>query len=310
MSVLDTIDLTLQLNKKEYEKRLADLQFKMLRLQRAVFQLGHRVVIVLEGWDASGKGGAIKRLTEASDPRGFVVHAIAAPTPEERAHNYLWRFWTRLPRDGQIVIFDRSWYGRVLVERVEKFATLREWQQAYSEINDFERTIHNDRTTILKFFVHISNDEQFDRYKDRETDPLKSWKLTPEDWRNRDKWDDYYGAIDEMLTRTSTEIAPWHVVAGNNKRWARINVLETVVSELVADMPFDFDDHNELILDREAAQARLEAGQLSANAVEAVIEEEEKVQRLMERQSKQRQESGNGDEQQDVAKPKAKKKAK
>jgi polyphosphate kinase 2 (PPK2 family) len=284
MSVLDTIDLSVELGKKEYEARLADLQFKMLRLQRAVFQLGHRVVLALEGWDASGKGGAIKRLTEAIDPRGFVVHAIAAPTPEERAHNYLWRFWTRLPRDGQIVIFDRSWYGRVLVERVEGFATLREWQQAYGEINDFERTLHNDRTTILKFFVHLSKAEQHKRFLERENDPLKTWKLTAEDWRNRDKWDEYYSATDEMLTRTSTEIAPWHIVAGNDKRWARISVLETVVNELVADMPFDFDDHNELVLDRAAASARVEAGQLSAAAVEAVIVEEEKVRELMERQ--------------------------
>jgi polyphosphate kinase 2 (PPK2 family) len=284
MSVLDTIDLSVELGKKDYEARLADLQFKMLRLQRAVFQLGHRVVLALEGWDASGKGGAIKRLTEAIDPRGFVVHAIAAPTPEERAHNYLWRFWTRLPRDGQIVIFDRSWYGRVLVERVEGFATLREWQQAYGEINDFERTLHNDRTTILKFFVHLSKAEQHKRFLERENDPLKTWKLTAEDWRNRDKWDEYYSATDEMLTRTSTEIAPWHVVAGVDKRWARISVLETVVNELVADMPFDFADHNELVLDRAAARARVEAGQLSAAAVEAVIAEEEKVRDLLSRQ--------------------------
>ena len=288
MSVLDTINLSVELGKKEYEARLADLQFKMLRLQRAVFQLGHRVVLALEGWDASGKGGAIKRLTEAIDPRGFVVHAIAAPTPEERAHNYLWRFWTRLPRDGQIVIFDRSWYGRVMVERVESFATLREWQQAYGEINDFERTLHNDRTTILKFFVHLSKAEQHKRFLERENDPLKTWKLTAEDWRNRDKWDEYYGAIDEMLTRTSTEIAPWHIVAGNDKRWARVNVLETVVNELVADMPFDFDEHNELVLDRAGARARVEAGQLSAAAVEAVIVEEEKVRDLLARQGPSR----------------------
>jgi len=308
MSVLDTIDLTAELGKKEYEKSLADLQFKMLRLQRAVFQLGHRVVMVLEGWDASGKGGAIKRLTEAIDPRGFVVHAIAAPTPEERAHNYLWRFWTRLPRDGQIVIFDRSWYGRVLVERVEQYATQREWQQAYGEINDFERTLHHDRTTILKFFVHISNAEQLERFKDREQDPLKAWKLTAEDWRNREKWDEYYGATDEMLSRTSTEFAPWHVVAGVDKRWARINILETVVNELVADMPFDFTDGNELMLDRAAAQARVEAGQLSARAVAAVIEEEEKVRELLERQNKHGKKSDRDEDEEDKkSKPKGKK---
>lgn len=286
MSILDTVDLSLKLDKKDYEKRLEELQYKMLRLQRAVFQIGHRVLCVFEGWDASGKGGAIKRMTEVLDPRGFVVHGVSAPTPAEHARNYLWRFWTRLPHDGQLVIFDRSWYGRVLVERVEGFATMREWQQAYSEINDFERIIHNDRTTILKFFVHISNDEQLTRFHDREHDPLKTWKLTADDWRNRDKWAEYYTATDEMLSRTSTEIAPWHVVAGVDKRWARIFVLETVVQTLVNDTPFHFKNSGELVLDREAAAQRVEAGKLSSKAVQAVLEEEAKVRALVEKQQK------------------------
>lgn len=286
MSILDTVDLSLKLDKKDYEKRLEELQYKMLRLQRAVFQIGHRVLCVFEGWDASGKGGAIKRMTEVLDPRGFVVHGISAPTPAEHARNYLWRFWTRLPHDGQLVIFDRSWYGRVLVERVEGFATMREWQQAYSEINDFERIIHNDRTTILKFFVHISNEEQLARFHDREHDPLKTWKLTADDWRNRDKWAEYYTATDEMLSRTSTEIAPWHVVAGVDKRWARIFVLEKVVQTLVGDTPFHFKNSGELVLDREAAEERVEAGKLSSKAVQAVLEEEAKVRALVEKQHK------------------------
>lgn len=286
MSILDTVDLSLKLDKKEYEKRLAELQYKMLRLQRAVFQIGHRVLCVFEGWDASGKGGAIKRMTEVLDPRGFVVHGVSAPTPAEHEHNYLWRFWTRLPHDGQLMIFDRSWYGRVLVERVEGFATMREWQQAYSEINDFERIIHNDRTTILKFFVHISNEEQLERFRYREHDPLKTWKLTADDWRNREKWNDYYTATDEMLARTSTEIAPWHVVAGVDKRWARIFVLEKVVQTLVNDTPFHFKNSGELVLDRAAAEERVEAGKLSAKAVQAVLEEEAAVRALVEKQQK------------------------
>ncbi len=281
MLTLDNVDLTAELGKKAYEKQLAELQFKMLRLQRAVFQVGHRVICVFEGWDASGKGGAIKRMTEVLDPRGFVVHGIAAPTREEHARNYLWRFWSRLPRDGQIVMFDRSWYGRVLVERVEGFATMREWSQAYGEINDFERTLHHDRTSIIKFFVHISKEEQKQRFEDRQVDPLKTWKLTDEDWRNREKWDEYYLAINEMLARTSSDIAPWHVVAGNDKRWARIKVLETVVQTLVEDMPFEFDEHLTLVLDREGAQARVEAGKLSPDKVQAVIEEEDRVRELL-----------------------------
>lgn len=286
MSLLDQVDLSLHLGKKSYERQLTDLQFKMLRLQRAVTQIGHRMVLVFEGWDASGKGGAIKRLTEALDPRGFVVHPIAAPTPEERAHNYLWRFWNRLPRDGQIVLFDRSWYGRVLVERVEGFATMREWSQAYGEINDFERILHNDRTSVLKFFLHISSDEQEKRFREREQDPLKTWKLTEEDWRNREKWSEYAIAIDEMLARTSSENAPWQVIAANDKRWARIAILKAVVEMLVADMPFEFDDANTLVLDRSGAYALVDAGKLSAKAVEAVIAEEEKVRKLLKKQRK------------------------
>ncbi len=284
MAILDTIDLDLSLSKSSYHEQLKDLQFRVLRLQRAVFQLGHRVICVFEGWDASGKGGAIKRLTEALDPRGFIVHAVGAPSEEEREHNYLWRFWTNMPRNGQMVIFDRSWYGRVLVERVEGFATDQEWQQAYEEINAFERILNNDRTTLLKFFVHISKDEQLERFKDRENDPYKTWKLTPDDWRNREKWDAYYAATNDMLERTSTPNAPWHVIAGNNKRWARVAVLRTVVEALENDLPFTIDKYGLLKLDEDRATARVTAGQLDQAAVNAVLDEQKKVRKLLMKQ--------------------------
>ncbi|HEY1012884.1 MAG TPA: polyphosphate kinase [Herpetosiphonaceae bacterium] len=283
MGALKEVDLGRKLKKSDYNEQLEALQFKLLRLQRAVFQLGHRVVCLLEGWDAAGKGGAIQRLTEAMDPRGYVVHAIGAPTAEELAHNYLWRFWSRMPRSGQIVIFDRSWYGRVLVERVEGFATRREWRQAYDEINDFERLLRQDGTTLLKFFVHISPEEQLRRYEDRRDDPLKTWKLTEDDWRNREKWPAYEEAVNEMVKRTSTKHAPWTMIAGEDKRWARIQVLRAVAEQLDADLPFDSDEQGLLTLNRKHAQEQIEAGILSSKAVEAVLEEEAKVRALVER---------------------------
>ena len=285
MAIVDGIDLDQKLKKKAYKHQLAELQFALLRLQRAAFQLDQRVVCLFEGWDAAGKGGAIKHLTEAMDPRGFVVHAIAAPTPEELARNYLWRFWTRMPHNGQIVIFDRSWYGRVLVERVEGFATERDWRQAYDEINDFERLLRNDGTILLKFFVHISKDEQLRRYEARQNDPLKTWKLTADDWRNREQWAAYHDATEDMLKRTSTVAAPWVVVAGNDKRSARIQVLQTVFERLSEELPFDVRGHAELVLDRKAAQKRVDQGKLSTRAVEAVIAEEEKVRALLAQQA-------------------------
>ena len=285
MTSLDSVDLDAKLSKDKYERQLEELQFQMLRLQRANYQIGHRVVCVFEGWDAGGKGGAIKRLTGTLDPRGFIVHAIGAPTSEEKAHNYLWRFWRLMPRDGQIVIFDRSWYGRVMVERVEGYATTHEWQQAYAEINDFERILSHDRTTVLKFFIHISKAEQLERFEKRAKDPYKTWKLTADDWRNREKWDVYYTAINDMLERTSTEHAPWHVIAGNNKRWARIAVLRTVVETLEKDLPFSVDKRGLLILDEELAARRVEEGRLNPKALEAVLEEQKKIATLLQQQA-------------------------
>jgi polyphosphate kinase 2 (PPK2 family) len=186
-------------------------------------------MIVYEGWDAAGKGGNIVRLTQPLDPRFFTVYGIGKPTPEELDHHYLWRFWTKIPARDHLVILDRSWYGRVLVERVEGFATEAEWRRAYREINDFEKLLSDDGMLIVKFWLHISRDEQLVRFERRLQDPAKRWKMNDEDWRNRAKWVEYEAAVEDMLRETNTEIAPWVVVEGNDKRWARIKVLRTVV---------------------------------------------------------------------------------
>ena len=230
--MLESLDLSLSLNQKEYDKQLADLQLKLLGLQRRIIDEQVPVVIMFEGWDASGKGGAIKRLTEFIDPRGYHVWGISAPTPEEKAHHYLWRFWTRLPSRGQIAIFDRSWYGRVLVERVEKFATDAEWQRAYDEINSFEKMIVADGAVLCKFWLEISEKEQGRRFEERADDPYKSWKLTPEDWRNRKRHPKYVAAAEDMFPKTSTEYAPWTLVEAEDKKFARIKVVRTVVEAI------------------------------------------------------------------------------
>jgi polyphosphate kinase 2 (PPK2 family) len=190
------------------------------------------VVIVFEGWDASGKGGTIRRLTESLDPRGFVVHPIAAPAGEDKTRHYLYRFWRRLPAAGEIAIFDRSWYGRVLVERVERLCTQSEWQRAYGEINDFERQLAEFGAVIVKLWMHISAGEQLRRFKERTRTRYKSFKITDEDWRNRGKWEDYAAAVEEMLLKTSTHVAPWTLVEGNDKLYARIKSLQTVAAAL------------------------------------------------------------------------------
>jgi polyphosphate kinase 2 (PPK2 family) len=194
------------------------------------------VAIVFEGWDAAGKGGAIKRLTAKMDPRGYVVWPIAAPTGDDKEHHYLYRFWRRLPEAGQIAIFDRSWYGRVLVERVEGFCSEVAWRRAYSEINQFERQLVDARTILIKFWLHISRQEQLRRFRERERTHYKSWKLTDDDWRNRGRWDDYLQATEDMLIKTSTHLAPWTVVEANNKPYARVKVLQTVVERLRRDL--------------------------------------------------------------------------
>jgi polyphosphate kinase 2 (PPK2 family) len=235
--MLETVDLTLSLDKEEYRRQLIELQLAMRELARWLYTAKRSMVLVCEGWDAAGKGGAIRRLTEKVDPRGFEVFPIAAPAGEDKSHHYLWRFWRRLlpPQDKQILIFDRSWYGRVLVERIEGFAAREEWQRAYREINDFERQLHEAGIVLGKFWFHVSREEQLRRFQARELTPHKTWKLTDEDWRNRDKWDVYEEAVQDMLLKTSTLQTPWTVVEGEDKRWARVRFLRTVVDAIAAE---------------------------------------------------------------------------
>ncbi|MBJ7551404.1 polyphosphate kinase 2 family protein [Marinomonas ostreistagni] len=219
-------------DKDHYHKKLKKAQDLMLQVQQAYYHQGKRAIIVFQGWDAAGKGGAIRRVTEKLDPRGYRVHPIASPTKDEQGRHYLYRFQTRLPKPGSIAIFDRSWYERVLVERIEAFASPNEWQRAYQEINEFERMLTDDGVRIIKIFMHISKGEQLKRFEERLNNPMKQWKLTEEDIRNRAKWDDYEGATDEMFQRTSTISAPWTIIPGNKKWFARIEVLNTVIEAL------------------------------------------------------------------------------
>lgn len=228
-SLLAKADLSKKLSKKQYKEQLKELQGKMERLHGELYRRRIPVVLGFEGWDAGGKGGAIKRLTEHMDPRGYVVNPTASPNDIEKAHHYLWRFWRAMPKAGHIAIFDRTWYGRVMVERIEGFCTTKEWQRAYKEINDMEQDLVNAGAIVLKFWMQIDKDEQAARFKARQENPEKQWKITDEDWRNREKWDQYEEAVNEMLIRTSTPHAPWVVVEGNCKYYARIKVLETVV---------------------------------------------------------------------------------
>ncbi len=234
--MLEKVDLSLKLTRGEYEKRVETLQNRLHLLGYQVYLQKRPVVLVFEGWDAAGKGGAIKRLTERLDPRGYVVWPIAAPQGDDKVRHYLYRFWRRLPEAGQIAIFDRSWYGRVLVERVEGFCPQAAWQRAYSEINQFERELVEFGTVVLKFWLHISQAEQLRRFKARERTAYKAWKITDEDWRNRGKWEDYEQAVEDMLRKTSTYRAPWTIVEANDKLHARIKVLQTVADRLAQEL--------------------------------------------------------------------------
>jgi len=231
-SVLDSIDLGLDLSKSRYTQELKRCQKRVAEIEHEVYLKRIPVVIVYEGWDAAGKGGTIRRLVQGLDPRGYEVVPIAAPNDIEKLHHYLYRFWTRLPKAGHITIFDRSWYGRVLVERVERFCSEREWKRAFTEINETERQWADFGTAIIKFWLHIDRDEQLRRFKQRQSIPHKRWKITDEDWRNRDKWNVYREAVDEMLVRTSTSHAPWTVVEANSKHYARVKTLKTVIATL------------------------------------------------------------------------------
>jgi len=236
--MLETLDLTHKLERAEYIRQLARRQIQLRELGFQVYQQKRPVVLAFEGWDAAGKGGVIKRVTERLDPRGYVVYPISAPHGDDKSKHYLYRFWSRLPERGAIAIFDRSWYGRVLVERVEGFAAEDAWKRAFKEINAFERHLDDFNTVVVKFWLHISREEQLKRFEERQRIGYKAWKLTEEDWRNRAKWDAYEDAAEEMLVKTSTTIAPWTLVEANDKYWARVKVLSRLVEVLSKELNY------------------------------------------------------------------------
>ncbi len=233
-SLLSSLDLTQALSKDQYQAQLATEQARLAHLMRDKRMRRHALVAVFEGNDAAGKGGAIRRVTGALDPRQYRTVPIAAPTDEERAQPYLWRFWRHVPARGKFTIFDRSWYGRVLVERVEGFCARADWLRAYGEINDFEESLIEHGVVVVKFWLSIDKDTQYQRFKEREATPFKRFKITEEDWRNREQWDAYVEAVEDMVDRTSTEIAPWTLVEANDKRFARVKVLRTINDALEA----------------------------------------------------------------------------
>ncbi len=236
--MLETIDLTLKLDRETYVRELTRHQIELRELGYQIYLQGRPVIIVFEGWDAAGKGGAIKRITERLDPRAYSVYPTSAPQGDEKSKHYLYRFWKRLPESGQMAIFDRSWYGRVLVERVEGFATEAEWRRSYREINTFEGQLRDFGTIVFKFWLHISRDEQLARFEHRQQIGYKAWKLTSEDWRNREKWPQYTAAVEEMLLRTSTRGAPWTLIEGNDKYWARVQILSKLVEGLSRELKY------------------------------------------------------------------------
>lgn len=226
---LDALDQNKSITQEDYKSGVKKLQLELLGMQLELLEKKIPVVIVIEGPDAAGKGGAIKRLTENLDPRILRVYSINKPTPEELARHYMWRFWTKIPPRGQIAVYDRSWYGRVLVERVEGFCTEAEWKRAYAEINEFERLLVDDGAILVKLWLHITKDEQLARFKRREADPYKHWKIGEEDWRNRKRWDEHIEAAEDMFEKTGTDTAPWNVIPANFKWYARIKTLKVVI---------------------------------------------------------------------------------
>ena len=229
---LSAIPLDKTMEFEEYRNQLKELRGRLRMLHYEAYRKRIPVVIAYEGWDAAGKGGNIKRITSALDPRGYRVYPIASPEPHEKARHYLWRFWERLPKDGHIAIFDRTWYGRVMVERIEGFCSNNDWRRAYNEINEFEHELVEAGTVVIKFWVQIDSETQLERFTDRQNTPEKQWKITDEDWRNREKWDQYEQAVNEMLARTSTTFAPWHVLESNDKRYARVKAMRIVVNAI------------------------------------------------------------------------------
>jgi polyphosphate:AMP phosphotransferase len=235
-SPLARVDLGQKLTDAEYVRALETQQTRLSKLAWVAHEKKRSMVLVFEGWDAAGKGSAIRRVTQAMDPRLYRVVGIAAPTDEERAQHYLWRFWRHLPRAGTSTLFDRSWYGRVLVERVEGFASATDWGRAYAEIVDFEAQMAEHRMIVNKFWLHISQQEQLRRFRERQRIDYKQYKITDEDWRNRKKWPDYAVAVDDMVEKTGTDFAPWTLVAGNDKKFARVQILKTMVKRLEAEL--------------------------------------------------------------------------
>lgn len=234
MTILHSLDMTQSLTREAYSTEVKKQQGRVNKLFRRAKEKGVSVILLFEGWDAAGKGGAVRRLTAALDAHDYQIIPIAAPTDEEKAHHYLWRFWRHLSRAGRVTIFDRSWYGRVLVERVEGFATENEWMRAYAEINYFEEQLVQHGIVLVKYWLHITNEEQYRRFKERETTSYKQWKLTDEDWRNRERWDAYEQAVNDIAERTSTRLAPWTLVEANDKLFARVKVLRTLADRIEA----------------------------------------------------------------------------
>jgi len=233
MGRLDDLDLSARLSNSDYEERLAAAQERFLELRLTLGGqldgvVGPGLLVVIEGSDAGGKGGAVRRVVERLDPRHYSVYAYSKPDDREKRHHFLWRFWTKIPGLGGMCVFDRSWYGRLLVERVEKFATIEQWTRAYDEIVQFERSLVMEGVILVKIWLQVSADEQLARFEDRGADRLRRWKLTDEDWRNRDKWDQYTVAAEDMFERTDHDLAPWDVISGEQKKWARVMVLETI----------------------------------------------------------------------------------
>lgn len=232
MPRLSEVDLSLTIDDEDYKAELKRLQTRLTELHNIIYRKKIPVILCYEGWDAAGKGGNIRRVTYPLDPRGVDVHPIASPLPHELNRHFLWRFWTRLPKTGHICIFDRTWYGRVMVERLEGFCGEKDWKRAYNEINEFERMLTDWGAVVLKFWIHIDKETQLARFTERENTPEKRWKITDEDWRNREKWDMYEPAIDEMLQKTSTKNAPWYIIESNDKKYARIRTLKIIVKAL------------------------------------------------------------------------------
>lgn len=225
---LDQVALNRAIEDDKYRAMLKQEQKKLAKLHNILYRKRIPVVIAYEGWDAAGKGGNIKRLTSALDPRGYEVVPIASPTPLEKTHHHLWRFWQNLPKDGHVTVFDRTWYGRVMVERLEGFCTEEEWKRAYQEINEFEHELENWGAILIKFWLHIDSDEQLRRFTERQNTPEKQWKITDEDWRNREKWDQYEICVNDMIRLTSTEYAPWTIIESQDKKFGRIKAIQTL----------------------------------------------------------------------------------